>query len=1361
MIKKIFLLVLILSGVNAKSDSGRQYVNFIHVPEEISEYAVHKIKQTSDGMIWIASEIGLIKYNGSTLDFIPLPSPGPKSKNLHDIVVTKEGKLWLAYLGGGIALYDPQTNNFERIYEIKTGEKNDDILNAWELELDNESTLWVGTFDNGVFAFDKNGELIHRFRHIPDNKTTISNNRVNKIYSDNSHKVYFGTHSGVDVFDKSKNVISRLQVSYESAETPKSLTQLRVRDITKAQSTEIIVGTDNGIFSIIEINDEEVIRPYRLTDDEFYIMDIEYFNGDAWAGTANHGLLTLNKSNIAQFKADSGNKNSLTSNTVWDIFIDRTGLIWIGTTKGINILDPRSLNFKVAETPNASDSTIVNAIDYDNKAGRIYFSSGPNLYYQDAKSKDIVYLGKPAYFGNIQSLLVDSTGTLWVGTSHNGLFFYNEESQSFEKVIIDGHKDEHGIYDIAQASENRILLATFGGGIFDFNTESMQLNSLITSAGYNIFSLTIIEKHILAGTNSGLFSINKKDHTANKIRFSKNDYGNDWIMDVHIHSKYIYVGSPNGLYKLALDDFSFIEKIEVSEEESPIIITSITSDDNDILWIGTTEGIMRFNQANDFLQKYSTKQGLPFDSFSPRSVTYKDGLIYFGGAKGLLFFDTDSLKFRKNTIQPKILSLLVANQLGFYKKQISNHIRLNHDENTIRIKYALLDYLYPSTHEYKFKLTGLVDRWIATNSNEINFTKLPPGTYSFEVIAANSDGIWTEKPARLAITISPPWWLTWWAYTLYTLAALALLTWFVVYQNRRVARERAVADKLREADSLRAHFVQQLEEQVESATRELRDSMEALQIKTVELEVANRRALDASKLKSQFLAHISHELRTPMNGILGYADLLERTRLDDTQHDYLETIRRSGESLLATVNNLLDISKIEAGKVSFDVTDFNLRQCLEGTLTMLAPIAYEKGLELACIIEPEIPAYLRGDSDRLRQILTNLVGNAIKFTSRGSACIRVILDARYEEECRLTFAVSDTGIGITAEQREKLFTSFTQADPGIQRRFGGTGLGLSLSKMLVEAMGGTISLQSTPGIGTTVSFSLNMAEGRPLDEEWQPDERLHKATILLHDPHPLSAQAITSLLQVWGATVVETETDEALAEELERHTRKPRFAACVIGLSSDVASEDIIRLRETLGKAKSAPPLLVLASTLDMDWLCDVEVALEAPCLSKQTGARAIHQALVSVLDEHPQFSRTSRDLADEVTGTALAGQRILIADDNPANRELLRRMLRHAGAHTAETADGRETLDRLRAEEWDLLLLDIHMPGISGLEVIARIREGRAGKADLPVIAVTANALPEMRQWAKACGMDGYIIKPFTEEQLMSEIERVRTRET
>ena len=373
----------------------------------------------------------------------------------------------------------------------------------------------------------------------------------------------------------------------------------------------------------------------------------------------------------------------------------------------------------------------------------------------------------------------------------------------------------------------------------------------------------------------------------------------------------------------------------------------------------------------------------------------------------------------------------------------------------------------------------------------------------------------------------------------------------------------------------------ELQKKVDQITGELRQTLEAVEIQNVELDLARKRALEASKVKSEFLANMSHEIRTPINGILGFADLLSHTGLDDEQRDYVNTVKESCASLLAIVNDILDFSKIEAGKMVIDNVAFDLRDCVEEVLSLLAPTAYGKSLELVHLIYADVPLKLYGDPIRIRQVLTNLAHNAIKFTPSGRVVVRVMLEDESEQEAVLRVNVTDTGIGLSQSDQEKLFRAFGQADTSITRRFGGAGLGLIISRKLVDQMGGTMGLESEPGKGSTFWFTLRCVKQRISGAQDGRDMALADCRVLVYDEEPLSRLALRHTLEAWGTKVIEVEERQNF---IAQATAESTWDIALVSLSRADLNARVFhglmpRLRHVSG------PIVALASTIDRNEL--------------------------------------------------------------------------------------------------------------------------------------------------------------------------------
>ena len=555
----------------------------------------------------------------------------------------------------------------------------------------------------------------------------------------------------------------------------------------------------------------------------------------------------------------------------------------------------------------------------------------------------------------------------------------------------------------------------------------------------------------------------------------------------------------------------------------------------------------------------------------------------------------------------------------------------------------------------------------------------------------------------------------------------------------------------------------ELSQQIDQATRELRETLEAVEIQNVELDIARKRALVGSKVKSEFLANMSHEIRTPINGILGFSDLLTHSQLDEEQRDYVNTIKESCTNLLTLVNDILDFSRMEAGKLVIDNVAFDLRDCVEEVMSLMAPAAYGKGLEMVHLIYSDVPLKLQGDPIRIRQVLTNLVHNAIKFTPQGRVVVRVMLEEDSEEAPVLRVTVADTGIGLGNSDREKLFTAFGQADTAITRRFGGVGLGLIISRKLVEQMGGEIGLESELGKGSTFWFTLACARQpgfHALPGKPPRGTPLQGRRVLLHDSFLLSRLAARHIFDAWGMRVVEAEDEEHLLE-LIRNSQGVHDV-CVVGLGRDELTER--RFQTIMARMPERhPPLVVLASTVERNELRLLFQQGARVCLSKAVRRQTLYREICRLLapDMVTTGVRRQRIAApgSEADNRAFARLKALVVDDNEINRKLVTTILARHGISITEAVNGQEAVELAQNQFHPLIFMDIHMPTMSGETAIQRIRAlQNAASRRSRIVALTANALPGERQRHLASGADECLIKPVTEQQLLQQARAVIT---
>ncbi|MGQ3888926.1 two-component system sensor histidine kinase LetS [Legionella sp. CNM-1927-20] len=536
--------------------------------------------------------------------------------------------------------------------------------------------------------------------------------------------------------------------------------------------------------------------------------------------------------------------------------------------------------------------------------------------------------------------------------------------------------------------------------------------------------------------------------------------------------------------------------------------------------------------------------------------------------------------------------------------------------------------------------------------------------------------------------------------------------------------------------------IHDLNHHIEVATEDLQNSLELLEEKNIQLSLEKKKTEEKSKQQSDFIANMSHEIRTPMNGVIGFTNVLLESKLDPLQLDYVKTIKSSAQDLLNIINDILDYSKMDAGKLHLDCIPLDLRGCIDEVLALAGPNAHKKGIDLIPSTGIDVPKTVLGDPLRIKQILTNLISNGIKFTDHGYILIRTHIEQETEKDYLVSIAVTDTGIGISKEDQTKLFNAFNQADTSITRRFGGTGLGLVICKKLAEAMNGRIQLTSELHKGSTFTVKIRLEKLAAYEVEKNQSHRFGHLKAICFDDNPLQLEAMCNGVGFWGIQCIQVSAFSQLEEAFKKHNE------CEIAFIN--VNEGCEKQVAQLLRKQTIPCVLV------SKWLIHDPQALGARAfLYKPISIQKLYDTIEFIVTEASQTVNHNYELENLRKQLRTIHPEILIAEDNPVNRMLLSSLLQeHASIELVE--DGEETLRACHEKRYNLLLLDVQMPKLNGLEAARRIRKESVLNRRTPIVVISANTSDVNQEKLKKSGIDLCLEKPIDEKELLTHLLRI-----
>lgn len=1198
----------------------RNTISFQHIgtSQGLPQSTVNTIYQDSNGFIWIGTYGGLTRYDGYRfVNFKRNPlDPSSLSNNVVvSIIEDKQGFLWVGTAQNGVSRFNPETGKFKQFLS----KANDfDSLSDPQVKVihqDPEGRIWIGT-NHGLNLFLPEKEAFAHFYHNPLDNQSLPHGAIVDIVDDGDGNLWIASNEQLAHFDIEQQVFS----VFSQKNAPKQINTLYLDT-----DNSLWIGTRfEGLYHLrAKQNHFQKYQHIKHNNESLSNNDVRAIlrvqSGDLWVGTEEGGLNIRPKgaNKFQRFEHNSADRHSLAINDIWSLYQDRSGLVWVGTAGGgINMtMSFENRLSRLTHSPhqkNGLSHEFVWDIEEDNQ-GNIWFATlnGLDKYLPENDTFEHFnefFDSNTQVVGNrIQSFTFDNYGRIWFGNQQGQVAVFDLKSMTTELVhrhdFPQGYVSYNRIRMIEKDHYGNIWVGT-DDGLLKINPNTNTIISDYSFAEEGQLGVSTVRTMlqddngiIWFGTwNKGL---QRFDPEFGSVTNFENKPGDETsLSDNTVRSLYrdgqgnLWIGTFNGLNFLSAEEIqnktyqfkSYLEKDGLPNSA----IYGIAADTNGNLWLSTNNGLSEFNPTNKRFNNYSIEDGLTTNEFNGnaaiRSLTDD---LYFGSVNGVTIVNSSAQAKTSFEPQIKITGINISGNDFLlpgipYKQQ---KIELEHEHNDLIFDFAALDYRHPKRNRFRYRLLPYNQEWTEADSNKAVFTNLDPNRYQFELKATNSDGIWVEKPIRVQFNIFPPLWKTWWAYFLYFGMLVALIAYYLNKHERSLQEQKSINEHLRRVD----------------------------------------------QLKDEFLANTSHELRTPLNGIIGIAESLKEgvAGLQNQKSlNHLQLIIDGGKRLSQLINDILDFKKLSHNNLVLQRKAVDLSAIVDVVISLLRPLSEEKKLVIINSVTAQLPL-IYADENRMQQVMHNLIGNAIKYTRQGQIEISAVEKNHFVEIC-----VRDTGIGIDATQLEVIFEPFEQATIQETISHRGTGLGLSVSKQLIEEHGGSLWAESTIGVGSKFYFGI----------------------------------------PVWLENTHEREVVESITHDKSRLIHSP-----------------------TKNKA-------------------------------------AIKSEMKQKLDKG----------------------KILIADDDPVNLQVLTDLLQMNGYQVKSAEDGVKAVKLGLEERFDLAVIDIMMPGMSGYEVCKTLRQ-KQSPIELPILLLSARNQPGDISAGFEAGANDFVTKPIEREVLLSRIHTMR----
>lgn len=1301
------------------------------------------------GSLWIGTRNGLASLNLANGHIVRLPLAGEQANGLcHPDVRTLyeapsvPGTVWVG-TAAGLDRLDIARESFSHVTD--NGLQGAQVRALLEPTMA-PHTLWIGVWGGGIILYSLDREEIQEHFLAGPDQQSLSDNFILHFFEDRSHLLWIGTQGGglCQYSQQTRNFLLYLADPHND----NSLSHRTVRAVSESRSRpgQVWIGTFGGLDLLDRKSGRISHFRHRSDPDDgppsnLIRAVLEDSQGRLWVGTHDAGLanLDLNSGKWIRFRHSFGR-----TNTIRCLFEDRTGVIWIGTLgAGLSRFDEPSGDFITYSYQDGVKDGISSERVYaviEDRAGRLWIGTSDGLNRLDrASGRFFAYFNDPhnpvsLSHNLVMSLYQDSRGFLWVGTWGGGVNRYDEARDRFDRFTELEGLANNVVYGILEDGQGKLWFST-NNGLSRFDPLTLQFRNYDVTDGLQSNEFNANAHH--RGLDGMLYFGGINGLTAFfPASIRENPYQPPLVIsDFQIANRSVPIGSAdsgNGLLRKSIAytdslNLSYRDQI-ISFEYSALSFAAPEKNRYAYMMEGLEEdwnyvGSRRFvTYTNVPPGNYRFRvKGANHDGFWNEIGTFVDltitppfwrtvwfqilfALLMILLLQMLLSLRTRTLQRRKtileHVVKARTQELTQQNEdlarLSLVAKHTDNGVLIMDDQGDVEWINEGFTRMYGYSYEQLLAERG---RNMATVSHRDDFPLIfrkcvdsrQPVVYENQCLTRSGQERWSQTVLNPILDDQG------------RVVKLVLIDSDITLlkkANERAERERAAAE-------------------------------------------------EANQAKSSFLARMSHEIRTPMNGVIGFTDMLLETPLTPEQRDYLHTIKSSGESLLYLINDILDFSRIEAGNMAFERVDFNFEQLICESCEIVAPRAEFKEVELVCRIADDVPAYICSDPMRLRQVMINLLDNALKFTERG--LVELSVGSRSEDGNRyqLDIKVRDTGPGIPMEKQKTIFNAFTQADESISRRHGGTGLGLAICHQIALQMGGEITLVSEPGQGSTFTFRIPVDRSAREPSPAIPEGALTGKRVLIVDDNSNNLAVLDHILRSHGMLTRAIDDPFQVIPELERSRSAQAYDLCIIDILMPMTDGFVLaRKIRQLPPPLADIPLLAYSSSITSQ-ISQYRNAGFNAFLTKPIQKRKLLRTVWSLIERDAQPLETPPPYILAVDKRQ-ARLQVLLAEDNVINRKLIDRLLGKAGHSLTSVDNGLQAIEEIEKnpQRYDIIFMDIHMPVLDGLQATRRIRE--RGYTKIPIIALTADSMKGDREKCLEAGMNDYISKPINREDLL-----------